>query len=267
MLQFEISIILPAYQAASLLEQNLPRLKTYLDKLKLRYEIIIVDDGSSERDRSKAVAEDFGCSFYALKKNQGKGAAVRQGVEMAQGDYIFMTDADIPYELDCFERALWFLGAQNFHIVAGDRNLPASSYHSHVPVARTIVSSICGFIVGRFLATGWFDTQCGFKGFQAEVAKRLFGIGRIQRFAFDVEILHLALKANYDIKKIPVRLYANSKSSISLVTEGLRFFRDLFLIRYYEFRHCYPTKNLVISNANPSNWDVDKFRSVRKIYE
>ena len=121
------------------------------------------------------------------------------------------------------------------------------------------------FIVGRFVAGGWFDTQCGIKGFRDHVAEDLFSVARVDRFAFDVELFYIALKRNYDIKRLPVRLRCQEGSSVRVVRDGLAMVRDLAVIRTHQLAgHYRPTKPVVLTidssphavNARPAAPDV-----------
>jgi dolichyl-phosphate beta-glucosyltransferase len=82
------------------------------------------------------------------------------------------------------------------------------------------------------VAGGHFDTQCGMKGFRGEVARDLFSVGRINGFAFDVELLYISLKRNYDIKRLPVVLRCQEGSTVSVVRHGLGMVMDLFRIKW-----------------------------------
>jgi len=227
-----VTVVLPSYRAADVLARSVPRLLAFLESLQLCSEVIVVDDGSDDDGRTKKVAERLGCVFIGLERNRGKGAAVRRGMLGARGRYVMFTDADVPFELDTIKTALHYLDFKEFHFVAGDRTLRDSVYFARLPRSRRIASAICSFIVGRFITTGWFDTQCGLKGFQASVAKDLFGVARVDRFAFDVELFYVALKRNYDIKRIPVRLVSNDTSSVRLARDGFSFAIDLLRIRW-----------------------------------
>lgn len=236
-----LSIILPAYNCAHTLSERLPNLVAYLDTLGVRHEIIIVDDGSHDQGKTRIVADQFGCIYVSNPTNLGKGAAVRLGMNHARGKFRIYTDADIPYELNTIERFLWYLSFKEFHFVAGDRTLPESSYFAEVPLLRRYGSNIYSFIIGRFFVGGWFDTQCGIKGFRDHVANDLFSVSKINGFAFDVELYYIALKRNYDIKRLPVRLKFKGKSSVRLTKDGFLMVRDLFIIRWHQLlNHYYP---------------------------
>jgi dolichyl-phosphate beta-glucosyltransferase len=230
--EIQLSIVLPCYRAGTVLSKKLPLLLNYLRKLVSAFEVIVVDDGSEDGGETARIAQAQDCRFISLPRNTGKGAAVRKGMLAAQGRYRIYTDADIPFELSAFDAMLHYLDFKEFHIVAGDRTLPESIYSAKVSIGRRLASDVCSFIVGRFVAGGWYDTQCGLKGFQGAVAQDLFGVTRIERFAFDVELLYVALKRNYDIKRLPVRLVCNDTSSVRLFRDGMLFVRDLARIRW-----------------------------------
>lgn len=231
----DVTIVLPAYRAAEVLARNVPPLLVYLNSLASTHEVIIVDDGSQDHGHTGDVARRLGCRYMELPRNSGKGAAVRQGMLAASGRFRIFTDADVPFELEAIERILYYLDFKEFHFVTGDRTLPDSRYFAQVSIARRLASAAASTIVSRFIAGGWLDTQCGIKGFQGRVADDLFGVTRVRRFAFDVELFYVALKRNYDIKRIPVRLRSNDTSSVRLAVDGPSFVADLARIRWNQF--------------------------------
>ena len=234
-----LSVILPAYGDAPRLAAHVPRLQQHLASLGLGYEIIVCDDGSEDAGLTREVAEELGCDYLRSPVNRGKGHAIRRGMRQARGRFRIFTDADVPYELDVIDRALYYLDFKEFDMVAGDRTLEGSRYFHDVPLWRRMGSALCSFVVGRFVAGGWFDTQCGLKGFRAEAAEDLFSVSRIDRFAIDVEIFYVALKRNYDIKRLPVSLRCQEGSSVRLLRDGLAMVRDVLRIRWHQFRGRY----------------------------
>ncbi len=227
-----LSIVLPSYRVASTLRKELPPLMAFLDTKGIHREIIIVDDGSGDDGETARVATEHGCACIAFRTNRGKGAAVRAGVLAAAGDFIIFTDADIPFAYDALPHVLHYLDFKEFDVVTGDRTLPGSSYFSRISGMRRIGSSVFSFLVGRFVTTGIFDTQCGLKGFRRDAALKLFRPGRINGYAFDVELLYLALKFNMDIKRLPVALRSNEHSTVSLLRHAPGMFLDVFRIKW-----------------------------------
>ncbi len=238
-----LSIILPSYKNADVLRSQLPEFISWLKAKFSSFEIIIVDDGSDDNGATEKVAKENNCIFIRLGKNMGKGAAVRKGMLAAKGNYRIFTDADIPFEFDAVEKFLHYIEDKEFDIAIGDRRLPESKYFSRIKGARKLGSDIFTFFVGRFITTGFSDTQCGIKAFKGKVADDLFSVSRLNGFAFDVEILYIALKRNYDIKRLPVHLRSNNDdSSVSLMRHGPGMILDLFRIKWNHLRGKYKTK-------------------------
>jgi dolichyl-phosphate beta-glucosyltransferase len=239
-----LSVVIPSYKGAGVLRAQLPRLVEWLEARKIAYEVIVVDDGSDDRGATKQVADESGCKYIGLATNSGKGAAVRAGMQAATGQYRMFTDADIPFELDAIDRFLVYLRDKEFDVVIGDRRLPESRYFSRITGARKLASDLFTFFVGRFVTTGFSDTQCGIKGFTARAAEDLFSVTRLDGFAFDVEVLYVALKRNYDIKRLPVHFRStHDESSVSLTKHGPGMLIDLFRIKGNHLRGSYDRKH------------------------
>ena len=237
-----LSIIIPSYKSALVLQKNVSLLLKYLGQQSYSYEVIVVDDGSNDNGLTESIAKKLNVSFLKNKKNLGKGGAVRYGMLNAKGKYLIFTDDDIPFEFTAFEKILHYLDFKEFDMAVGDRTLPESSYFKEIQVSRKIGSRIFSFIVGRFITGGWYDTQCGMKGFRAVIAKDIFERCKINGFAMDVEIFYLALKRNYDIKRLSVRLRSQEGKSVNMVKHGMFMFFDLLRILYYQFSGKYSKK-------------------------
>jgi dolichyl-phosphate beta-glucosyltransferase len=240
--QIYLSIVIPAYRSAVVLEKNLPELFLWINQQDFHCEVIIVNDGSNDHGATMQLAERFGCVYQELNCNQGKGAAVRAGMKKAQGKYRFFTDSDIPFNCTALTLFLFYLETKEFDLVVGDRGLEESDYFSLISGRRRFGSGFFTFLVGRFVTTGFSDTQCGLKGFRAAVAEDLFGAGRINGFAFDVELIYIALKRNYDIKKLPVQLRSQDGGSVSVLKHGWRMVLDLFVIKWNHLKGNYKKK-------------------------
>jgi dolichyl-phosphate beta-glucosyltransferase len=234
-----LSIIVPSYKGAAILEKNLPVLLNYLKLQHYASEVVIVDDGSKDGGQTRAIAEKLGCTFTENPINMGKGAAVRRGMLSASGKFRIFTDVDIPFETSAIEKFLHYLDFKEFDMVVGDRQLPESSYFTEIPASRKFGSAIFTFIVGRFVTTGMFDTQCGMKGFKGPIAEELFKIGTINGFAFDVELIYIALKRNLDIKRLPVRLRNSEGSTVSLLRHSPEMVVDLLRIKVNHIKRKY----------------------------
>jgi dolichyl-phosphate beta-glucosyltransferase len=238
-----ISFIIPSYKSSEALDKNLPYLLNYVDEKKLEYEILVVDDGSEDNDSTKLVVEKHNCKYLTYPKNKGKGGAVKHGMLNAIGDIKIFTDADIPFESSSYDLLLKSILTQDFDVVIGDRTLEDSVYFSEISSKRKMGSNFYTFFVGRIITTGIFDTQCGLKAFKKEVADDLFKVSRVNSFAFDVEVIYLALKRNYSIRKIPVKLRSQEGDSVSLLKHAPGMLLDLFKIKINHIKGYYTRKN------------------------
>ena len=238
----KISFIIPSYRSKEALRKNLPYLMECISVKNWDAEVIVVDDGSGDEGATLELCAEYGCRYLGYEENKGKGYAVRTGMLEAVGELRIFTDADIPFETDAIERILHYLNDKEYDLVIGDRGLEQSNYFNLISTKRRFGSGFFTFIVGRFVTTGFSDTQCGLKGFKASVAEDLFGVSRINGFTFDVEILYIALKRNYDIKRVPVTLRSQDGKSVSVLRHGLGMVLDLFRIKLNHMRGYYSRK-------------------------
>lgn len=231
-----LSIIIPAYNEENRILPTLKALDEFLRKEILFHEIIIVNDGSY--DSTVEVVEEHMknnpnliLKLSNLSENMGKGMAVKKGVEVAQNEIIMFFDADLSYEPSNIRRAMSYLGNPDIDIVIGDRNLKESEIVSPPPFLRRISGKIYAWMVGKFILQGITDSQCGFKVFRKEAAKKIFKKTTIPRFGFDVELLYIANKAKLRIMKMPVRCLNSPGSRVKLFSDSLMMFKDLFTIK------------------------------------
>lgn len=239
----EISIILPCYRAAGLARRSAERLSAYLAELPHTWEVIMVDDGGGDFPASSF--DDLpGVRLITLSRNVGKGAAVRAGMLAATGDVRIFTDVDLPYDLDLIPTIAAIIRERGFHVVIGDRSLPESCYITELSPARKVASALFTGFVGTLVTGGFFDTQCGLKGMRGDVADEIFRLQRLDRFAFDVELVYLALKHKLDIHRIPVQLRNNETSSVRLLRDAARGFVDVFRIKANQLRGLYASDRL-----------------------
>lgn len=236
-----LSVIIPSYNEAKILKAQLPGLITHLNSKEIEYEIIIVDDGSKDQAKTEIVARDLNVRFERNHVNMGKGATVRNGILKSKGDYVIFTDVDIPFEFECLDNVLHYLSFKEFDIVVGDRTINESVYFKEISTKRKLVSGVFTFIVSRFVTTGFPDTQCGLKGFKSQIAKGIFSVSQINGFTFDVELIYIALKRNYDIKRLPVklRLNNNNESTVKIFKHGFLMLLDLGRIKFYQLQNKY----------------------------
>lgn len=214
-----------------------------LEESGLSWEVLVVDDGGNDF-RADEWRDNARVRLLQHGKNRGKGAAVRTGMLEATGQARVFTDVDLPFGMDLLPVMSAFLRDRRFHVVIGDRSLPGSSYHRATSWSRRIASALFTEFVGRIATGGFFDTQCGLKAVRGDVADALFPLLRIDRFAFDVELVYVALKHRLDIKRIPVRLLHNETSSVRLLRDATRGALDVARIKALQLRGAYDSPQL-----------------------
>ncbi|MCX6163628.1 MAG: glycosyltransferase, partial [Ignavibacteriae bacterium] len=161
------------------MNNNLPYLLDYLSKQNFEFEILILDDGSKDREDVESISREFNCKYIRSKNNYGKGNAIKHGMLTSNGFYRIYTDADIPYESEDIEKIIYSLDKEKYDMVIGDRTLNKSTYYKDVSFLRSIGSKLFSLIVGGVTSGKFGDTQCGLKGFTSYTAVDLFGKARI----------------------------------------------------------------------------------------
>jgi dolichyl-phosphate beta-glucosyltransferase len=114
--------------------------------------------------------------------------------------------------------------------VIGDRTIPESVYAHDIPVMRKLGSRILSFFAGNYFTPGYYDTQCGIKGFRASVAERIFSVATVNGFSFDMEILFIALKRKHVIARVPVEAKKQATSNVKIWVHGIGMLADLVRI-------------------------------------
>jgi dolichyl-phosphate beta-glucosyltransferase len=200
-------------------------------------ELIVVDDGSRPAEVPTAAELPPGTTLVTLPVNEGKGGAVRAGILRARGTFVLFTDSDLPFGLEPVHTTLDWLRA-GADIVIGDRLLPESECVAPVSPLRRLSSATFTWVVHHLVGLRFPDTQCGYKGYRAVVARPLFERLEIRSFAFDVEILRRALSAGYQVRRQPLRLVHNEDSSVRLSTHAPQMFADTLRIAWrHRMRH------------------------------
>lgn len=235
-----LSVIIPAYNEERRLAPTLEKIFKYLKTRRRPFEVLVVDDGS--RDATAPLVRRLAKKYKGLRLvmnggNRGKGASVRHGVEEARGQEILMTDADLSTpieELATLEKAL-----AKADLVIGSRAIDRSRVTKRQPFYREAGGRFFNLLARTFTVAGIQDTQCGFKLFKIEAARRIFEKQCVPRFGFDVEALYLARKFGFRVAEISVAWENSPETKVRPIRDGLRTFFDLALIRWYEWRGRY----------------------------
>jgi len=240
----QLSVVLPCYRAADLARRSVLELADFLESSRHSWEIIVVDDGGGDFG-SDQIASDPRITLLKLPVNEGKGAAVAAGMLQAKGCARVFTDVDLPYGAAAVAVAAEYILERQFHMVLGDRTMGTSRISDTTP-RRQLASGFFSRFVGILVTGGFFDTQCGLKGFRGDVADAIFRLVKLKGFAFDVEVVYLALRYHADIKRIPVQLLANDRSSVRISHDSVRMFFDVLRIKYFQLQGCYDDDRLAL---------------------
>lgn len=228
----DLSIVVPCFNEQRRLPATLSAIRAYCERGEIRAEVVLVDDGS--RDATLALmraeaARDRSVRVVAISPNQGKGRAVAEGVRVACGDEVLMTDADLSTPLEELPklRAALRRGAD---VAIGSRAAPGAREVDQ-PLHRQLMGKTFNRLVQTLVLPGFRDTQCGFKLFRGPVAHRLFAGLLVDGFAFDVEVLVRALDAGFTIEEVPVRWFSADPSTVAPLRASATMFRDLIRLR------------------------------------
>ena len=228
----DLSLILPVFNAALFVERSLAETEEFLRRGALSWEIVAVDDGSTDGTMERLAARPQGnLTIVSLPKNLGKFGALKAGMLASRGRCRIFTDADLPFDLDAVPYMARLVNDRGFHIVTGDRTLEGSDYRPHISRRRNTASAAFSLLVRMLVTGGLFDTQCGLKAFRGDVADALFPLLQEDGFAGDVELLYLALKYNLEIKRVPVRLRRSEPTTVRLGLDSVRMLGRIASLR------------------------------------
>jgi dolichyl-phosphate beta-glucosyltransferase len=229
--------VIPAYNEALRLPATLACMREHLAARGAAYEIVVVDDGST--DATAEIARRAGDPVRVLRHepNRGKGYAVRRGMLAAAGARRLMSDADLSTPIEELARLEAEID-RGFDIAIGSRAVAGARIEVRQPAYREAMGRLFNRLVQRLLLPGVADTQCGFKLFTAGAAEAAFRPCRLDGFSFDVEALYVARLRGLRIAEVPVVWRNDDATRVSLGGGGAAFL-DLFRIRLLALRGTY----------------------------
>ena len=200
-----LSVIVPAYNEAAVIHDNLIHISSVVAEFCPSYEIFVVNDGSSDRtfeEIMRARRNDRAIKLVNYHVNRGKGGAIKEGIRYASGEYIAFLDADLDLPVEQLEGFLHTILEQNAEIVIGSK-LHKDSRIDYPPL-RKIMSYGYYFLLKLLFHLDLKDTQTGIKLFRADILKPIADMLETTGYAFDIELLARASAYGFDIIEMPV---------------------------------------------------------------
>lgn len=245
------SVIIPAYNEATRLESTLEIVHTYLVDQDFDFEIIVVNDGSTDETReiSERVAKQNESIRVLDLPHGGKAVAVRRGIEATRGDVIAFTDADLATPIDAlvaFRTAI----ENGYDLAIGSRE-GVGAKRIGEPLFRHVMGRAFNLMVRALVLPGIQDSQCGFKLFSREAAETILANLRLYSAteapqsrepkvtAFDVELLVVARRQGLRIAVIPVTWTFGENSKVNPLRDTVNNTRDVLTVKWHDLRGRY----------------------------
>lgn len=229
----KLSVVMPSYNESTRIEKTLRDVHSYLSSQTYAWEILVVNDGSKDTTAItvKALAAQMpGIVLVDNRENHGKGWVVQQGMLQASGDVRLFMDADNSTNIREIEKFLPYF-EQGSDLVIGSRRIAGANVAKDQNVIREFLGWCFRTIVHIIVPVGVTDTQCGFKAMTAEAAEKIFPQQTIFRWAFDVEILSLARRAQLKISEVPIT-WVNDEASHVKLSGMINMLLEIIRIRY-----------------------------------
>jgi len=236
-----LTIVIPAWNEEQRLPGTLEQITAYLDQQSYTAEVLVVENGST--DRTTEIAEAFAARFAyirVLHSPQGKGAAVKMGMLAGRGAYLYVCDTDLAVPI---EEIAKFLPPQisEYDVAIASREAPGARRYNE-PFYRHLMGRVYNIIAQLIVVPGIKDTQCGFKCFNRQAARAIFSVQVMSGWGFDVEVLFVARRWGHRIVEVPVNWYYGKGSRISPVKDSLRMLGELWRVRRNGWRGRYDAK-------------------------
>ncbi len=235
--ELDLSVVIPAYNEEKRIEKTLREIIHFLSHQNLQYEIIVSDDGSSDKtvEAARHCLQDVEHKIIETKPNRGKGHAVRAGMLAGRGNYILFSDADLSTPIEELPAFLELL-KKDQDIVIGSRALDRSKIEVRQEFFREWMGKVFNRLARFLTFKGIEDSQCGFKCFRREAAHKLFAMQKLDGFSFDVEVIYLAQKCGYKVFEKSVVWRHSPQTRVRLLLDPMLMFLDILKIRLMHLR-------------------------------
>lgn len=219
-------MIVPAYNEGAVLERHLARLTQHLRGRGETFELVCVDDGSTDATAQILARQFEPVRVLSHHDNRGKGAAVRSGALASSGERIVFLDADLSTDLAGLEPLLAALDA-GADVALGSRRVAGARIERRQPRLREGLGRAFSSLARALFAPEVRDFTCGFKGFRRQAARAIFERARVERWAFDVELVVIARALGLSLVQVPVSWTHHGGSKVRVPGAVLGSLREL----------------------------------------
>lgn len=234
-----LSIVIPAYNEEKRLPDSLPKIIKFVQQQDYETEVIVVDDGST--DRTADVVREFqkDAPFLSLSQVEhgGKGHAVKAGMLQAKGEYLFLCDSDLSMPIEEVSKFLPPM-LDTYDVAIASREIKGARRYDE-PSYRHLMGRVFNLIVSLLAVHGIQDTQAGFKCFGRKAAQQLFPLQTIKGWGFDVEILFIAQRKHLQIVEVPINWYYKNRSQVRPIQDTYNMLREVLKVRINGWRGLY----------------------------
>lgn len=234
-----ISVVIPAYNEESNISGTLTEVHGYLSGKGLDYEVIVVDDGSTDGTLVRARGFEGNIPGFRViesSPNRGKGYVLRKAMLRASGDRILFMDADNSTSIKELEKFIPVLDKEADVYIAS-RRIPGAEVE--VPFIRRVMGTVYIYLAEIILGIRVSDINCGFKIFSRKAAHDVFQEQVMDDWSFDAEVLYLCKKKGYDVKEVPVTWEHKDTSKVKPFRDAVKSFASLVRIKMNDIRGVY----------------------------